>query len=96
MTAFMKLQNGSDIRGIASEGVEGENVNLTPQIARQIGYAFANWLAKKSGCQAKDLKIGVGRDSRITGPVLLTAEWQPHLPCSCPLFLRKQLLPVPQ
>ncbi|MBQ1672361.1 MAG: phosphomannomutase/phosphoglucomutase, partial [Treponema sp.] len=73
MTAFMKLQNGSDIRGIASEGVEGENVNLTPQIARQIGYAFANWLAKKSGCQAKDLKIGVGRDSRITGPDLAAA-----------------------
>ncbi len=73
MTAFMKLQNGSDIRGIASEGVEGENVNLTPQIARQIGYAFANWLAKKSACQAKDLKIGVGRDSRITGPDLAAA-----------------------
>jgi phosphomannomutase len=73
MTAFMKLQNGSDIRGIASEGVEGENVNLTPQIARQIGYAFANWLAKKSSCQAKGLKIGVGRDSRITGPDLAAA-----------------------
>ena len=73
MTAFMKLQNGSDIRGIASEGVEGENVNLTPQIARQIGYAFANWLAKKSACQVKDLKIGVGRDSRITGPDLAAA-----------------------
>ena len=54
MTAFMKLQNGSDIRGIASEGVEGENVNLTPQIARQIGYAFANWLAKKSASQANE------------------------------------------
>ena len=73
MTAFMKLQNGSDIRGIASEGVEGENVNLTPQIAKQIGYAFANWLAKKTSCQTKDLKIGVGRDSRITGPDLASA-----------------------
>ena len=29
-----KLQNGSDIRGVAVEGVEGENVNLTEQIAR--------------------------------------------------------------
>ena len=34
---LMKLQNGSDIRGVAVEGVEGEAVNLTPQIAKQIG-----------------------------------------------------------
>ena len=27
---LMKLQNGSDVRGIALEGVEGEAVNLRP------------------------------------------------------------------
>ena len=27
---LMKLQNGSDVRGIALEGVEGEKVNLRP------------------------------------------------------------------
>ena len=26
---FLKLQNGSDIRGVALEGVDGEHVNLT-------------------------------------------------------------------
>ena len=44
---LMKLQNGSDVRGVAIEGVEGENVNLTPQIAKQIGCAYVSWLAKK-------------------------------------------------
>ena len=67
---LMKLQNGSDVRGVAVEGVEGEKVNLTPQIARQIGCAFVSWLEKKSGKEAITLKIGVGRDSRVSGPAL--------------------------
>ena len=42
MSDILKLQNGSDIRGVAVEGVEGENVNITPQIAKQIGCAFVS------------------------------------------------------
>ena len=70
---LMKLQNGSDIRGVAIEGVEGENVNLTPQIARQIGCAYVSWLAKKLDVDSTALHIGVGRDSRVTGPDLADA-----------------------
>ena len=69
----MKLQNGSDVRGVAIEGVEGENVNLTPQIAKQIGCAYVSWLAKKLDVDATALRIGVGRDSRVTGPALADA-----------------------
>ena len=46
---FMKLQNGSDIRGIACEGIEGEHTNLTPRAAYLIGQAFAIWLMEKKG-----------------------------------------------
>ncbi|MBP3743748.1 MAG: phosphomannomutase/phosphoglucomutase [Treponema sp.] len=70
---LMKLQNGSDIRGVALEGVEGENVNLTPQIAKQIGCAYVSWLAKKLDVDAPALRIGVGRDSRLSGPDLADA-----------------------
>ncbi|WP_027729220.1 phosphoglucomutase [Treponema sp. C6A8] len=70
---IMKLQNGSDVRGVALEGVEGENVNLTNPIAVKIGCAFVEWLSKKTGKAAGDLKIGVGRDSRVSGPALLNA-----------------------
>lgn len=70
---IMKLQNGSDVRGVAVEGVEGENVNLTPDIAKKIGCAFVSWLAKKTEKEATDLIIGVGRDSRISGPALADA-----------------------
>lgn len=38
---FLKLQNGSDIRGIALEGVEGEAVNLTSDVVQRISAALS-------------------------------------------------------
>lgn len=70
---LMKLQNGSDVRGIALEGVADEHVNLTEEACNRIGQAFALWLSKKSGKKAEELKIGIGRDARVTGPALLKA-----------------------
>lgn len=67
---FLKLQNGSDIRGIACEGIEGEHTNLTREAAFVIGQAFAVWLMEKKNIPAEECIIGVGTDSRITGPSL--------------------------
>lgn len=66
MSNLLKLQNGSDIRGIAAEGIEGEHINLTGDIANRIGQGFVAWLSEKTGKAAADLRIGVGHDSRIT------------------------------
>ena len=49
MTDIRKLQNGSDIRGIACEGIAGENVNLTEDAGNLIGGGFVRWLADKKG-----------------------------------------------
>lgn len=70
---ILKLQNGSDIRGVALEGVEGENVNLTPDIANRIGQAFAQWLSAKTNKAADQLTVGIGMDSRISGHNLMIA-----------------------
>lgn len=70
---MLKLQNGSDIRGVALEGVEGENVNLTPSIANRIGQAFAQWLSAKTKKSMDQLKVGIGMDSRISGQNLMIA-----------------------
>ena len=67
---FLKLQNGSDIRGVALEGVDGEHVNLTPEVCRNIGAAFALWLSAKTGRKPETLVIGIGRDSRLSGEAL--------------------------
>ena len=63
-----KLQNGSDIRGVALEGIEGQHVNLTEQACRDIGRGFALWL--KERLDKESVRVAVGRDSRLSGPAL--------------------------
>lgn len=65
---YTKLQNGSDIRGIALEGIEGQHINLTEHACQDIGRGFALWLINKTG--KTDLRVAIGRDSRLSGPTL--------------------------
>ena len=65
---YKKLQNGSDIRGVALEGIEGQHVNLTEDVCRNIGRGFAVWL--KNRLQKDTLAVAVGRDSRLSGEAL--------------------------
>jgi phosphomannomutase len=67
------LQNGSDIRGVALEGVAGEAVNLTPEAVSILGKAFVLWLEQKRQTVATKLTISLGRDSRLSGEVLIKA-----------------------
>lgn len=66
---YSKLQNGSDIRGVALEGIEGEHINLTEEACRSIGYGFIQWLSKKTG--KKNPTVFIGRDSRLSGETLV-------------------------
>ena len=68
---WKKLQNGSDIRGVALEGVEGETVNLTPDVVDVLGKAFIQWLKRLSN--QSYISVAVGTDSRISGPALKEA-----------------------
>lgn len=65
---YKKLQNGSDIRGIAVEGVENEPVNLDKTTVERLGKAFLYLLSIKTGKNVDDLSIAIGYDSRISGP----------------------------
>ena len=67
---WKKLQNGSDIRGVALEGVADETVNLTPDVAKTLGNAFAQWLSQKAKKSTTELTIAIGRDSRLSGKTL--------------------------
>ncbi|CAN6479352.1 unnamed protein product [Victoria cruziana] len=71
---FRKLQNGSDIRGVAIAGVEGEPVTLTEPVTEAIAAAFAAWLLDRKKVEpSKRLRISVGHDSRISAQVLQDA-----------------------
>lgn len=71
-----KLQNGSDIRGVAMEGVPGEDVNLTEMVAGCIGTSFAIWLSKKVNKNPFELKICVGRDPRLSSEALANSLYK--------------------
>ena len=68
---WRQLQNGSDIRGIAMDGVPDEHVNLTPDRVARLGDAFARWLRLTQG--GDHLRIAIGMDSRLTGPAFMLA-----------------------
>ena len=67
---YKKLQNGSDIRGVALEGVSGEPVNLTPEAVERLAKGFLVWLKNDTGKAPSDLTITVGRDSRLSGEAI--------------------------
>ncbi len=67
---YSKLQNGSDIRGIAMEGVPGESINLGQEETARLTRGFAIWLSRKIERPVSALKISVGCDSRLTGESL--------------------------
>lgn len=69
MADYKRLQNGSDIRGVAVEGVKGEEINLTEREAANIAKGFVKWIRAKRN--KEKITVAIGRDSRISGPVLL-------------------------
>lgn len=72
MIDYKKLQNGSDIRGVLIDVPNGKPVNLTEESVTNIGAAFALYAAEKLNKSVGELNIGIGRDSRINGEVLVS------------------------
>ncbi len=64
---YKQFKSGTDIRGIASDGVEGEALNMTNEAVKDMTGGFCRWLMNKTGKDAKSLTVSVGRDSRISG-----------------------------
>lgn len=60
---YKKLKSGSDIRGTAAEGVQGEEIELTDKAVFDLTVGFCKWL-KEKGYNGN--KIAVGHDSRIS------------------------------
>ena len=71
MIEWRKLQNGSDIRGVALEGIAGEQVNLTAGVTAMIAAAFVRWLYERAA--DRPVTVAVGMDSRLSGPALKAA-----------------------
>ena len=68
---WKSLQNGSDIRGVAVDGIESEPITLSQEIVKNIAWAFSSWLKDK--VKKQDVSISVGHDSRISANELKKA-----------------------
>ncbi len=65
---LLKFKSGSDIRGTAAEGVEGQPIELTDERVSRMAKGFYLWLKKRN--EGKTLTISLGHDSRISAPRL--------------------------
>ena len=67
LTKFWKsFQSGTDIRGVAAEGVVGEEVNLTDEAVERIAHGFVAWLAERKGKGSQAITVALGHDPRIS------------------------------
>ena len=66
MTDYKKFKSGTDIRGIAAEGVEGEHINLTDDVIKAMANGFLVWFCKKQNKKASEITVSIGHDSRIS------------------------------
>ncbi len=70
---FKHFKSGTDIRGVAIDGVAGEPLDMTDEVVTTMARAFAVWLANATGKPTTALRVSIGRDSRLSGPRLTTA-----------------------
>lgn len=63
---FRQFKSGTDIRAVASEGVQGEPVMLTDEVVEAVTGGFILWLCEKNDKKSNELKMAVGHDSRIS------------------------------
>ncbi|KAL2924706.1 Phosphomannomutase/phosphoglucomutase [Bienertia sinuspersici] len=86
-----RLQNGSDIRGVALKGEQGRTVDLTPPAVEAIAESFGEWLNAKLQEEGKNSnddskKVSLGRDPRVTGAVLSAAVFAGLGRAGCEIF----------
>ncbi|OIV89331.1 hypothetical protein TanjilG_23294 [Lupinus angustifolius] len=90
MDKIRRLQNGSDVRGVALEGEKGRAVDLTPPAVEAIAESFGEWvingLEKQQGYPVENVRVSLGRDPRISGAKLSVAVFAGLARAGCMVF----------
>uniref|UniRef100_A0A2N9IAU9 Alpha-D-phosphohexomutase alpha/beta/alpha domain-containing protein n=1 Tax=Fagus sylvatica TaxID=28930 RepID=A0A2N9IAU9_FAGSY len=87
-----RLQNGSDVRGVALEGEKGRTVDLSPPAVEAIAESFGEWVIdglekeRGGGGAVEDVRVSFGRDPRISGPSLSVAVFDGLSRAGCCVF----------
>ncbi|WCJ33569.1 phosphoglucosamine mutase family protein [Euphorbia peplus] len=81
-----RLQNGSDVRGVALEGEKGRKVDLTPAAVEAIAESFGEWVVNRLEKEGEEVRISLGRDPRVSGAALSVAVFSGLARASCVAF----------
>lgn len=71
--SYKGFKSGTDIRGYGAEEFSAEKLYLSDDFVARVARAFAEWLCERTGKSVLELKISVGRDSRVSGPRIVKA-----------------------
>jgi phosphomannomutase len=63
MPVASEIFKAYDVRGLYADQIDGD-------VAEQVGRAFVRVLAEQAGKRPADLRLGLGRDMRLTAPEL--------------------------
>ncbi|PHT34227.1 hypothetical protein CQW23_26027 [Capsicum baccatum] len=85
MDKIRRLQNGSDVRGVALQGEKGRSVDLTPPAVEAIAESFGEWVIRGLE-KAKGVNVSLGRDPRISGKTLTVAVFSGLSRAGCLVF----------
>ncbi|KAL5553214.1 hypothetical protein UlMin_040615 [Ulmus minor] len=91
MDKIRRLQNGSDIRGVALEGEKGRTVDLSPPAVEAIAESFGEWVIKRLEKERGDVpeenvRVSLGRDPRVSGAALSVAVFAGLTRGGCMVF----------
>lgn len=90
MDKIRRLQNGSDVRGVALKGEKGRTVDLTPPAVEAIAESFGEWvihgLEKERGQAVENVRVSLGKDPRISGASLSVAVFAGLARAGCLAF----------
>jgi len=80
------LKSGTDIRGVAVEGVPGDEVNLTDDVIAEMAYGYVLWVEDKLGKKSNELTMAVGHDCRISGERIAAVVIETFLRCGVKVY----------
>lgn len=92
MDKIRRLQNGSDVRGVALPGEKGRSVDLTPPAVEAIAESFGEWVLDKleklegGNKRIEKVKVSLGMDPRVSGASLSSAVFSGLARAGCLTF----------
>lgn len=69
---WMQFKSGSDIRGVATDSLDGQKITLTNEVVEKITLGFVTWLKEYCNLDINNITVSVGNDPRVSATRIKT------------------------